>query len=130
MSQYIDYYETLAQEDLDIGTALTTKRNPGGGTLAATQIGIHSFGLGQVATTSAWTPGTVPSGGSVSTTVTVNGAALGDFVLGSFSLSLAGLNISCYVSAANTITAVISNLTGAAVALGAGTLKILVLQSR
>lgn len=124
------YYELLRQEDIDVGTDLTTKRNPAGGTLAATQVGVHSFGVGQESVTATWDPGEVAAGGEVSTTVTVPGAALGDFVLRSFSVDLQELTLTADVVSANTVEVVLANLTGAAVDLGSGTLKVLVLASR
>jgi hypothetical protein len=82
-----------------------------------------------VKVTATWDPASVASGATVTTTVTVSGASLGDFTLESFSLSLAGLQLTSYVSAANTVTAVLSNLTGSAVDLASGTLSVLVLKS-
>jgi hypothetical protein len=61
--------------------------------------------------------------------VTVTGAALGDFVLVSFSLDVADLTLTAAVTATNTVTAQLSNLTGSAVDLGSGTVKVLVLKS-
>lgn len=124
------YYEKLVQEDLDVGISTATVRNPGGGTLVGTQIGIHSLSVGQLATTATWNPGEVAVGGKVSTTVTVSGAALGDFVLASFSLDLQELTLTASVSATNTVEVVLANNTGSAVDLASGTLKVLVLQSR
>ena len=124
------YYERLVTEDLDRGTGTVTKRNPGGGSLVGTQVGIHSLALGSAATSTTWDPGSITNGGSATTTVSVTGANLGDFSMASFSLGLQGLSLSSYVSSTNTVTVVLSNLTGAAVDLSSGTLRVLVLQSR
>lgn len=126
----VNYYETLKQEDLDVGVGTTTKRNPGGGTLAATQVGIHTFGQGQQAVTQTWDPGSVILGTPTSTTVTVQGASVGDYVLVSFSLALGGLQLWGEVTTANTVTVYLANPTSAAVDLASGTLKVLVLKSR
>lgn len=126
----VNYYETLKQEDLDIGIGTTTKRNPGGGTLAATQIGVHTLGVSQQAVTQTWDPGSVILGTPVSTTVTYQGASIGDFVLVSFSLALSGLQLWGEVTAANTVTVYLANPMSAAVDLASGTLKVLVLKSR
>lgn len=123
-------YERLVTEDLDRGTGAVTKRNPGGGSLVGTQVGIHSFAIGTGATSTTWDPGEVAAGSKVSTTVTVSGANLGDFVLASFSLDLQELVLSASISAANTVEVVLANLTGSAVDLSSGTLRVLVLQSR
>lgn len=71
-----------------------------------------------------WDPPNLASGASESTTLTVAGAALGNYVQTSFSLDLQGLSLTAYVSAANTITVVLSNLTGGSINLASGTLKV------
>ena len=63
--------------------------------------------------TLAWTDN-VGDGALVENDVTVAGAALGDFVLVSCSADLAGCSLSAYVSAADTVTIVVDNNTGAA----------------
>ena len=123
------YYETIKQQDIDWGTSTATKRNPGGGTLTGNQVGVHSMGVGQAATTTTWDPGSIASGAEEAKEVTVTGAALGDFVLFSFSLDVADLTFTAAVTATNTVTAQFSNLTGSAVDLGSGTLRVLVLKS-
>ena len=126
----IAYYERLTQEDLECGTSLTTKRNPAGGTLTATQVGIHTFAVGQAATSATWDPTSIAAGSYATTTVSVPGAALGDFALASFSIDISALDLSCYVSAADVVTVVLSNHTAAAVDLNSATLRVLVLKSR
>jgi hypothetical protein len=73
-----------------------------------------------------WDPGSVAKNDVVEKEVTVTGAALGDFVIASFSLDLAGLDISAYVGAANRVDVILHNGTAGAVDLGSGTLKVLV----
>jgi hypothetical protein len=121
--------ETLVQEDLNVGVGSVTVTNPNGGTLSGTQIGLHSLAVGQVKASTTWDPGSVSSGSSTTKTVTVSGAAVGDFAVATFSLSLSGLQLTAYVSAADTVTAVLSNLTGSAVDLSSGTLSVLVFKS-
>ena len=122
-------YEKIVQEDLNVGVGAVTVTAPGGGTLASTQIGIHSLAVGQVKATATWNPASVAAGSKISTTVTVSGASLGDFVLASFSLDLQELTLTCYVSASNTVEVVLANLTGSAVDLASGTLAVIVLKS-
>jgi hypothetical protein len=117
-------------EDFNLGTGAATKPNPGGGLLTGTQVGIHSFAIGIAAVTATWDPGEVAAGGHVSTTITVPGAALGDFVQRSFSLDLQELTFTADVSAPDMVEVVLANLTGAAVDLGSGTLRVLVMKSR
>lgn len=126
----VHYYDLLLQEDLNAGVGTAQKRNPAGGLLTGTQVGIHSLGVGQASVSQTWDPGSVTSLGTVTTTVTVTGASLGDYVETSFSLSRQGLLISGEVTAANTVTVTLFNPTTAAVDLGSGTLKVLVLKSR
>lgn len=71
-----------------------------------------------------WNPASVADKSSTTTNITVTGAVLGNAVSPSFSLSLAGLQLTGYVSAADTVTVVLSNLTGGAVDLASGTLKV------
>lgn len=76
-----------------------------------------------------WDPASIANGASATTTVTVTGAVVGDFVVASFSNSLAGLTLTGYVSASDTVTAVLSNTTGSAVDLTSGTLTCKVLRN-
>jgi hypothetical protein len=78
--------------------------------------------------TATWDPASVAAASSTTTTVALTGAALGDIVRCSFSLSLAGLVLSAYVSAVNTVTVVLSNPTGSAVDLGSGTVAVEILK--
>lgn len=73
--------------------------------------------------TKTWDPASVSDGAQTSTTVTVTGAALGDEVTCSFSNSLQLMRMSGYVSAANTVTVVLSNNTGGAIDLSSGILR-------
>lgn len=59
--------------------------------------------------------GLIANGASQVVTTTVTGAALGDFCQASLSTDAAGLSITAYVSAANTVKTVVGNLTGAGV---------------
>lgn len=62
----------------------------------------------------------------VTTTVTVTGAALGDFVLVSLSVDLAGITVTGYVSAADTVSVRVQNESGGTVDLASATLRALV----
>lgn len=68
----------------------------------------------------------IATGASTTTTVTVTGAVLGQYAKASFSLSVAGLTVTAYVSATNTVTVVFANFTGSAVDLASGTLSVVV----
>lgn len=69
-------------------------------------------------------PPSLASGAGSETTLTVFGAALGDFVLASFSQPLSGVTISAWVSAVDTVSVRFQNNTGATVDLASGTLAI------
>lgn len=69
-------------------------------------------------------PPNIVVGGLASTTIAVPGAAIGDFALASFSVvPPAGLIITAYVSAADTVTVVFYNGTASDVNLASGTLR-------
>ena len=71
----------------------------------------------------------IAAGGTTTTTVTVTGAALGDYVSSvSLGISSAGLVITGYVSAANTVTVVLYNPTAGAIDLASTTLSIEVMK--
>ena len=75
--------------------------------------------------------GTVMSAGTgagATTTVTVTGAALGDFAMASFSLDLQGILLTAYVSAADTVSVRFQNETTGTIDLGSGTIRARVLQ--
>jgi hypothetical protein len=69
-------------------------------------------------------PPSIAAAGTTTTTVTATGAVLGDTFIPSFSLSLAGLQLTAYVSAADTVTCVFQNPTAGAVDLASGTLAV------
>lgn len=75
--------------------------------------------------TATWDPASIANGASeLSSAITVTGAALGDFVRSSHSISLAGLSSSAYVSATNTVRVVLTNNTGAGVDLASHTVAV------
>lgn len=73
-------------------------------------------------------PGNLVDGTGVTTTVTVTGAALGDFVVVSFSVDLAGILLTGYVSAADTVSVRFQNETTGAIDLASGTIAARVLK--
>jgi len=71
----------------------------------------------------------IASGSSSTTTVTVVNAAFGDFVEASMSVSIAGLTMTAYVSAPDTVTVVAANNTGGAIDLASAVLRVRVQKS-
>lgn len=80
--------------------------------------------LKHLSTTATWNPGNLVAGAQTSTTVALTGAALGDEVTCSFSLDLQLLQLTGYVSAANTVSVVLQNGTGGAIDLASGVLRV------
>lgn len=84
--------------------------------------------LGGVLSGSAtYDPPSLIDAAGTSTTVTVTGAALGDFALASFSLDLQGITVTAYVSATDTVTVRFQNESGGTLDLASGTLRVRVL---
>lgn len=74
---------------------------------------------------STYDPPSLIDGAGATTTVTLTGAALGDFVeTVSFSLDLQGITVTGYVSAANTVSVRFQNESGATVDLASGTIRV------
>ncbi len=71
-------------------------------------------------------PANLVDGAGETTTVTVTGAALGDYASASFSLDLQGVTVTAWVSAANTVSVRFQNETGVALDLASGTLRAMV----
>jgi hypothetical protein len=68
-------------------------------------------------------PPSLAAGEGVTTSLTVAGAALGDYARASFSLELQGIALTAWVSAVDTVSVRFQNGTTAAVDLGSGTLR-------
>lgn len=69
-------------------------------------------------------PPSLTDGAGVTTTVTVTGATLGDFVRAAFSLDLQGVALTAWVSAADEVSVRFQNGTGATVDLASGTFRV------
>lgn len=75
-----------------------------------------------------YNPPNITNGSTATTTITVAGAALGDFVIASFSLALNGIRLYPEVTATDTVTVTFINNTGGDVDLASGTLKVKVIK--
>jgi parallel beta-helix repeat protein len=73
--------------------------------------------------TVAWDPASLAPSGTVTKTITVSRAAIGDAVAVGFDQSLQGMVLTGYVSATSVVTAVLFNPTAGAIDLAAGTLR-------
>lgn len=84
-----------------------------------------SFGeYGTPAGSATYNPPSLADGAGATTTVTCAGAALGDYVLASFSLDLQGITMTAWVSATDTVSVRFQNETGGVLDLGSGTLSV------
>jgi hypothetical protein len=77
----------------------------------------------------AFNPASLDDGVGETTTVTVTGAALGDFALASFSLDTSGITITAWVSAADTVSVRLQNESGGVLNIGTGTLRARVIKA-
>ena len=85
--------------------------------------------VGPSVQTATYDPPSIAAAASDTTTVSVPGALVGDECYASFSLDLQGLQLTAHVSAADTVTTVLSNLTGGPIDLAEGTLKVWVVKA-
>lgn len=83
---------------------------------------VTPMGVGRMTGSKTYDPPSIASGAQVTTTVTVNGALMGDHATASFSLSVSGLSVTASVTANNTVTVTFSNASGGAIDLASGTL--------
>lgn len=65
-------------------------------------------------------PASIAAGAQATTTVTVQGAKLGDFAMATAPYDLQAVGLHAYVSAANTVTILLKNGTAGAVDLASG----------
>lgn len=77
----------------------------------------------------AWDPASVAAGASTTINVPITGARPGDFASASFSLATSGMVFLAQVGATDVVTVTAWNRTGAAVDLGAGTVRARVVKS-
>jgi len=77
-----------------------------------------------------WDADSIADGGEEAKEVTVTGAALGDYVLASLSIDIADLQLDAHVTAADTVTCILSNSTGEAVNLASATIYVMVIQKK
>lgn len=77
----------------------------------------------ELAGSATYDPGNLADGAGVTTTVTVTGAAAGDFARASFSNDLQGITLTAWVSAADTVSVRFQNESGGVLDLASGTLR-------
>lgn len=88
-------------------------------------------GVGSLVGSATYDPASLADGAGVTTTVTVTGAVLGDFVdMCSFSLDLQGMTLTGYVSAADTVAIRFQNESGGVLDLASGTIRAVVVPAR
>jgi len=77
-----------------------------------------------------WDASSIADGDEEAKEVTVTGAALGDYVLASLSIDIADLQLDAHVTAADTVTCVLSNSTSGPVDLDSATVYVMVIQKK
>lgn len=85
----------------------------------------------RLSATAVWNPPDMATDGAIaSTTITVTGAALGDFSVATFSgIGAQNITISANVQATDTVRVILTNRTGGDVDLASGTLSVIVLKA-
>lgn len=111
----LDTLALLVEEIKAVRRALGSASGVGAGMLFGSEV----FTIPSIANTA----GT----GVLSTGATITGAALGDLVLVSSSVSLGGLTVSAYVTATNTVKTAFTNTSGGTLNIGSVTLKYMVI---
>jgi hypothetical protein len=81
------------------------------------------FGHSVIEGSATFDPANLVDGAGETTTVTVTGAALGDFAEASFSNNLNGISLTAWVSAADTVSVRFQNESGGTLDLASGTLR-------
>lgn len=110
------FYEDKSKQDIVnlIHDEIVALRN----TLTSVLVGSATFNAGSLA-----------DGAGETTTVTVTGAALGDFALCSLGVDVAGITVTAYVSAADTVSVRLQNESGGTLDLASTTLRAMVIKS-
>jgi len=86
-------------------------------------------GIGFLTGSATWDAGSIADGNLEAKEITVTGAALGDYVIGvSLSVDVADLQLTADVTAANTVTAVLSSSMTDAVDLASATVRVVVMK--
>lgn len=93
-------------------------------------LGAASSGAGAgilVGASAAYDPASIADGDSQDKDITVTGAALGDFAIGSINLDVVGLGVTAQVTGTDTVTVTLLNNTGGAVDLASAIARVLVI---
>lgn len=106
-----------ASSDFNASSVMSFTSGAAGATIR--NVSPSPFGVSQT-----WNPGSIANGASESLAVTVAGVGFGMICYASFGISTSGMSLTSAVSAANTITATLSNNTGGAVDLASSTLTV------
>jgi hypothetical protein len=123
-------HATGISEDSDSANNTFTGNDMSGCSTPYSLSGTGRIVNGALSGSATWNPADLADGAQLTTTVTVTGAALGEPVSLGFSLSLQGMQLTGYVSAADTVTVVLRNGTGGAINLASGTLTAQVRKQR
>lgn len=95
--------------------------------ITATAAQINRVCTGALSGSATLDPTSLVDGAGATMTITVTGAALGDFAMVAAPYDLSGISVTAYVSAASTVSVRIQNESGGTLDLASGTWKALVL---
>lgn len=84
----------------------------------------EAFGFAHLEANTTWDPPSISATSYSSTVMTVPGAVLGDYVQASLSSNITGCVLSAFVSAVDTVTVVLQNVTAGSVNISSGTLRV------
>lgn len=102
--------------------------NDGTTALTATALEINTVCDGVLTGSTTWNPGSITDQTELGINITVNGAAVGDFVIVAPGVSTQDMTFSGCVSAPNTVRVTLSNQTGGPIDLASSTWKVKVLK--
>jgi hypothetical protein len=107
-----------------VGATATLSRNANATVTGARLYWGKLINLSKLTSSVTWDPASLTAGTQTTTTVAVTGAALGDVVVVGFDKDLQGMQLTAYVSSANTVTVVLRNGTAGTLDLASGILSV------
>lgn len=110
----------LVLENIYAPAATLTLNSPPANVLVARNVNFSNYALNGSAT---FNPASLADGAGETTTITVNGAELGDFAVASFSLTTSGITITAWVSATDTVSVRLQNESGGPLDIDSGTIR-------
>jgi hypothetical protein len=114
-------HSSLAFKNVIMDIDLNVTNRDGASPLSYDNVVANNF---KITANAAYNPGTLGNGQAKTTTVICEGARFGDAAFASFSNDLQGTDLQAWISDADTVSVRFRNLTGAAIDLPSGTLRV------